>query len=315
MLVPSVARTLRRPIVWIGVGIMSIALPLLGLRALLPVLNDDFHARITDTQKAPGVGRPVADPTEGLRVRLVLHRLIGEENAVEASVQLFASGLAGKAVIGGSTKFAVEVSDGSSMEPFGLRHESTLSAASHTPRKYVWTESVASESERFTLPSYPSVGGFPFDTVNVRPVISVFRDGEPTSDFHSEIQKRFPGRLMTLSGTAIAEVELARSVSEQFMVLGSSAMFLLFSVLLIIVLYRRPHGIRSLEEFLAVGGYVLAVVGFRDLIGLSRTSGISALEMIVVGCPMAGLCVTILHSMWRTKPTSPAPPASEGGTT
>jgi hypothetical protein len=268
----------------------------LAMLGFLVVMNADFYGRLIQTGTARGVGDPRS--SEVPVARLVLHRLLPDEDAVEASLQLFAdSGEVADAIRAGKTRVTAVVRDGSSYQPFGIRHEVTLDAS--TAKTEAGALSVGVESERFTLPVLPSVSGYPFDALQIHPFISVAQNGMSTDRFRLEIQKAIPGRLMQLSDDKGVEIRLTRSPSEKAIVVTGSVVFLLLSGLLVFSLFHSERGLTTLEELVAVGGYLLAAAGFREILGVSRAAGTSALEVAVIGVPLLALTVGVAFSFVR----------------
>jgi hypothetical protein len=135
--------------------------------------------------------------------------------------------------------------------------------------------------------------------VTIRPLIELWTNGEYTSNFHLEIQKALRGRLLGLSDDTITTIRLTRTPTEKALVLTGSVVFLFLAGLLAFALFHARHGLTTLEELLAVGGYLVAAAGFRELLGVSRASGASALEVAVIGIPLLALALGIAVSFIR----------------
>ncbi|MBV6505259.1 MAG: hypothetical protein ILNGONEN_00817 [Syntrophorhabdaceae bacterium] len=270
----------------------------LGLTLFFIVMNADLYGRLTETQTASGVGNPNASSNEAPTVRLVLHKLPADENAVEASLLLeVPGGTLTKLIREGKARVTAYIRDGSNFQPYAIQYAVTLDSTT------VYTETgvypLAVQSERFLLPAFPNLGGFPFDDLVVRPIIHVWRDEYYTRQFRFEVQKALPGRLMHLSDDNITMIRLTRSPTEKALVITSSVVFLFLSSILAYGLFTSPRGLTHLEELLAVGGYLIAAAGFRDLLGLSRTAGTSALEIAIIGVPLLTLAFGIAVSFIR----------------
>ncbi|HEX2835239.1 MAG TPA: hypothetical protein VHW00_19655 [Thermoanaerobaculia bacterium] len=261
------------------------------------VVNSDVRGRLIETIP---VGAKTEEP---IIVRVVLHRLLADENAVEVSVVLLVRDDLVYAVKEGRTKLTVIARDRSSYSPWGVAHAVTLDHTAAGLRAGVGEIGV--ESERFTLPALPSVSGFPFDDVQVNPDVMVFRDDVWTDDVRLEIQKSIPGRLMEISGDRNFDVRLSRTPTEQFVVIGASIVFLFLSAVLGYAMFRAPHGLRTVDELLGVGGYVIAAAGFREILGLSRVSGMTALEVAVIGIPLLVLTFGVAVSFFRARRVAP----------
>jgi len=142
----------------------------------------------------------------------------------------------------------------------------------------------------------PSVYGFPFDDLSIRPIFEVSRDGTYTDHYRLEVQKALPGRLMEVSNETIPVIRLTRSPTEKAIVLVSAVVFLFLSGILVYGLFAARRGLTTLEELLAVGGYMVAAAGFRELLGVSRAAGTSALEIAVIGIPLLLLAIAVGRS-------------------
>jgi hypothetical protein len=260
-------------------------------------MNADLYGRLIETQVAKGVGNPNGSREEPT-VRLVLHRLPSDENVIEASVVVITEG--GNLVNlirEGKTSIKAIVRDGTSYQPFGIQSDVILDSTSAKAEPGVG--SIAVQSERFFLPALPSTAGFPFDDLDIRPIVDVMRDGNYTNKYQLQIQKALPGRLMEVSGDNIPTIRLARSTTEKSIVVGSSVIFLFLSAILVYGLFAAQRGLTTLEELLAVGGYLIAAAGFRELLGVSRAAGTSALEVAVIGLPLLLLAIGVAVSFIR----------------
>lgn len=262
------------------------------------VMNADLYGRLIETQIARGVGTPDASSIEVPTARLVLHKLPADENAVEASLLLFIDGGAlVDQVREGKARLTAVVHDGSSFQPYGVRHHVILDSS--TANAEPGDNAMAVQSERFLLPALPSLGGFPFDNLDIRPIVDVSINDGYTRYFRLEIQKALPGRLMQLSDDNITTIQLTRSPTEKAIVVTSSLVFLFLSGILVYGLFAAPRGLTTLEELVAVGGYLIAAAGFRELLGISRTAGTSALEITVIGVPLLLLALGVAVSFIR----------------
>lgn len=292
----------RRKLKWLVVAFCVIAVPLGLMFAFALIANEDLYGRAIDTQTAVGVGRGKT-VRSGPTVRLILHKLLADENAIEASLMIIGEdGDLPRLISEGKTKITAELRDGSSLQPYGILSDVTLDHVSAKVQPGV--NSFAVQSQRFLLPAMSSVSGFPYDDLKVRPIVDVRRDEFYTGEFKLEIQKAMPGRVMELSDKNIVDINLTRSPTEKVIVLASSGVFIFLSVILVIVLFDRSRGLSSLEELLAVGGYLVAAAGFREVLGVSRMAGASALEMIVIGVPLAFLSVAVGISFMRGRLSS-----------
>lgn len=260
------------------------------------VMNADLYGRSIETQVARGVG--TVEASEAMpTVRLVLHRLPADENAVECSILIDAGSDLTKLIRNGKSGVTATIRDGSSFHPYGIGHSVTLDGTTASLRAGVFVSAV--ESERFFLPAFPSVGGFPFDDLKIRPIVDVVKDDGYTGHFRLEVQKSLPSRLLDVSEENIPTITLTRSPTEKAIVVTSALVFLFLSSILAFGLYAARRGLTTLEELLAVGGYLVAAAGFRELLGVSRSSGTSALEVAIIGIPMLLLASGVAVSFVR----------------
>jgi len=269
------------------------------------VLNADLYGRLRETQS---IG--FSDPQQP-SVLLVVHRLLPEENAVEASIILAVQRgtPVADSVEAGKFKLRVSVYDASGFLPFTPLSVATLDSSGW--RMNTGTQAVT--SPRFAIPVSPSINGFPFDDLRLETGIVVESADGLALRYNASVQRAVPGRLLHASGTWMQPVVvLTRSPTEKALVLASSAVFLLLSAILAIHLVKRTERTTALEEVLALAGFLLATAGFRDLVGVSRASGTSALEVLVFGVPLLLVTGGMLYSMLRkeraSRPlTSPSP--------
>lgn len=232
-----------------GLSVIIIALYVFGLIAFAFVANSDLYGRLTETKTALGVGMPGREGQSMPTVRLVLHRLIEGENAVEASVIIFAADEPSDLVKDGQKEYTAEVRDGTSYQPYGLSSRVVLSKES--AEAHAGQNSIATQSERFTLPALASVSGFPFDDLWTRPIVDFYENGLYTNKFEFEVQRALPGRLMRLSNGTIVDVYLTRSPTEKALVIATSIVFLFLSAVLAFVLFSTSSGLKTVDELLA----------------------------------------------------------------
>jgi hypothetical protein len=302
------AKTGMRSMVRIaGLSGLIIALYVIGLIAFAFVENSDLYGRLTETQTAVGVGAPGREGQAIPTVRLVLHRLVEGENAVDVSVIIFAADEACDLVKDGQKEYTAEVRDGTSYQPYGLSSRVVLSKQS--AEAHPGQNSIATQSGRFTLPALASVSGFPFDDLWIRPIVDFYENGFYTNKFNLEIQRALPGRLMRLSPENIVDIYLTRSPTEKTLVIATSIVFLFLSAVLAFILFSNSSGLKTIDELLGVGGYLVAAAGFREVLGISRAAGTSALEIGVIGVPVLVLSFCVAVSFFRGRG---APPQSSG---
>ena len=144
--------------------------------------------------------------------------------------------------------------------------------------------------------------GFPFDDLVINAAVFLEEGGKEEGrkdlPFRLKVQKALPGRMLDISGNGVpVHILLARSPTEKGFVVGTSVLFMLLSMLLIVELGRDR--LRGLDRLLAVAGYILGAAGFPDLIGVSRVAGLSALECLVFGLPLALLGISVAFQTLR----------------
>lgn len=273
----------------------------LAMLSMLPILNSDLYGRLTETKLAAGVNKSAPNLGELPTVRLILHKLPTDENAVEASMVFIVEDKLREAITNGQAKVSVTLTDGSSVEPYGLLRRMEIDAS--TLKANAGMTQTAVQSERFSIPSYPTVDGYPFDDVMIRPIIWVQVNAPFDFRFNNyyklEIEKALPGRIMELNDENIVTVTLTRSVTEKALVITSSIIFIILTVFLSFGLFTSKEGLSTVEEIVAVGGYLIAAAGFRDLLGVTRVAGTSALEITIIGFPLVLVTIGVSVSFFR----------------
>jgi hypothetical protein len=156
------------------------------------------------------------------------------------------------------------------------------------------------ETERFLIPIAPSLNGFPFDDIQIRPMIDLYVNGV-YSKLNFAIQKRIPGRIFSFSKNDKEVVSLTRTSTEKYLVMIGSVIFLLLTVILTYGLVTAKKGLSTVEELIAVAGYILATAGFKEIVGISRNNGTSALEIVVILIPLLSLFLGLIYSLYKAK--------------
>lgn len=296
-------RRFPRRLAAFGLVALSIGAGLLVMFASVAVINYDLYGRLTETNAVKTPVDPLASGESAPTLRVILHRILPDENGVEASLVIILDGHdeLTERVRAGKEHLTASVRDGYAVDSMGLAHYLTLDSTAAYPQFVP----MAVRSERFVLPSLPSLNGFPFDDISVRPYLEVRQSDGSSIRFRTEIEKALPGRILSTGVTGgIADATLTRSPTEKIIVLLGSIVFLSISTVVTIGLFRVR--LSTLEEIVAVAGYLLAAAGVRDLLGISRASGTSALEVIVVGLPLVLLGLGIGISVIRGR-LPPAP--------
>jgi hypothetical protein len=284
---------------WIWIPLAALGVWALFLLAAVTVLNADLYGRLTETQSL-GIGNPSVQkqPTGTPTVRLVLHRVLQDENAVDASIVFIAEG----SVVADRYWRDVDglvagVHDSSNIQPFFFTSPIKITFSPKSPGD----KGVALRSERFQLPFFPSGLGFPFDDIKIL-VMPYLRDSKGYAyPFKFEVQKALPGRLLTASGNPLtATIHLSRSPTEKTLVLLGGFVFLFLSGSVVFVFLRSTHGFKHWQELLAFAGYLVGAAGFREMLGVSRAAGVSTFEVVVFGIPLVGLTVGMTVALVRS---------------
>jgi hypothetical protein len=274
------------------------------------ILNSELYGRLTETY-APTA--PFSKADDDPLIRLVLYRVIPDENAVEASLLLIvdAESKLGEDIKGSGSSVKAIVEDGSSSHLYAMTAETTVMDASTFRHGFA---SAIVRSDRFFLPIYPSMGSYPFDDLRMRPMFRMQVDQSSILAFKVEVQKAFPGRLLSVEGdSGITLVSLARTPPEKAFIVTASAIFFLLSLTVTIGLFASRRGLTSFEQLIAVAGYLLAAAGFRDLLGVSRVAGTTILEIVILGIPLVLLSFGVAISMYRGRRSSSDEASTESG--
>lgn len=263
----------------------------------LEVLNADMFERLSESKN---FGRSFGSEDIKLKapvLRLVIHRLLPDENAAEASMVLTADySLLDDLKKKKEPKLVGVVYDGSGYQPFSLLNTVILE-----PRfSRLGFSQVSVESERFKLSALPSVSGFPFDDVDIEAIAEVVDTDGFQFPHEFEVQKALPGRILKASlVSGRGSILLTRSWTEKSLILTSSAIFVLVCLLVAARLFSARTSLRGIEEILAIAGFVIAAGGFRSLLNFPATAGTTALEVAVLGVPLVALALGFAISTLR----------------
>jgi hypothetical protein len=290
-------KKISRSAVIVASSVMALgAVIVLGI-LIVSVLNYDLYGRSDELKTVYGwPDFPRGPNTPEITVRIVIHRLLEDENSAELSaiVEMDPSELTKLAKQHDET-LTILVRDGSSMQPFDLGASIIIPV---DPVKY---RSKSIESERFRLPILPSIGGFPFDDVSLYIPVYVHGSNGLDYDFHLEIQKAFPGRLLEtgLNRGETPRVVLSRSPLQKTLVMATSVIFLLVCVVVATKLFSKSTNFSGLEQILAVAAFLVACGEFRNFLDVPKT-GTSALEIAIFVIPMSvlalGFALTTIRS-------------------
>jgi len=243
-------------------------------------VNGDLYGRMIEVKSVNKINREL--PT----VRLVLHKILVEENTIEASLIVYGN----KRLF--NNEFHVDIHDAYGTNPYGVynsvsNRDSILFSSDGTVQR-------AYKSKRFTIPIVNSVYGFPSDEILIRPIVYYMINGY-ANDFNFEVQKFISGRnLRIIKEENNVCIELVRTNIEVLFVYLSSIIFFIVSIYVGIGVASKKESMRKSEGVIVVAGYLLSIAGFREIIGLSRITGVSALEMAVIGFPLLFLFFVIL---------------------
>ena len=255
---------------------------------IIGLLEFDFYGRYTERKLLKK-----GDKTSP-SILIVLHRLVPDENGVDASMILLVSDAATmKAIKTGATGLAATVTDGSHSDP-ALRERITLD-------REVVTRSgeFVVESKHFLLPTEPSLGLYPYDVVSARPTVTLVRleDGAPLG-FSLHAQKALPSRVLDIEG---ASIMLRRPRIQKYFILIMGVIFWCLAAVVAYELFSASGGLTSFQETLAVAGFLVTIVGFRDLLGFSRLPATGASEVLVIGVPILLVTTGIVMSQIRKR--------------
>lgn len=291
-----------------GIGMSGIVLLML---AAVGALNSELSGRLTETQTVALWPSAVGtDPT----VRLVIHRIIPDENAVEASLILvidLGSEL-GQEIKNQGVAARAKVEDGSSQHLFAVTAETQQVDSTSFELGSAWA---VARSGRFLMPTYSSMGTYPYDDVRLRPMLMVRSSRDGLLRARLEVQKALPGRLLAVTEEAgAATVTLTRAPTEKAFVLTASLVFVLISLAVTVGIFFSHKTASSFEQLVAVASYLLAAAGFRELLGVSKVPGTTILEILILGVPLALLSLGVGVSLYRHYRQTARPPlAADGG--
>jgi hypothetical protein len=272
-------------------ALLLIIILIASLWGFITVTNSDLYGRLTETVSIAENSYPNR-PT----VRLVLHKLLTDENAFESSLILYQDQ---NETLNKNRRIVLSATlrDGYLNNPYGIKSIVTLDSTSLDTEPGSFP--IASESDRFFLPFSPSINGYPFDDIEVHPLIYLYSNDQPVLDFNFEVQKAFPGRLIKLTDKGQLIFTLTRTPTEKALVIVSSIIFILITSMIVYSLFSSKKTLSTLEELVTLASYLIAVVGFREILGLSRYAGMTALEIAVIGIPLLSLFIGLIVSYFR----------------
>ncbi len=270
-------------------------LALIGL-IFVPLANSDFFDRSDDkkilyseSENAP------------LKIEIIIHRALPDENAVEASV--------GAVIDYDSLPPALKEKEGcvtigvsDNFSDFYANYSGVLklNCVQHGELRNTLMTVVSGESALFKLRAVPSVDGYPFDSLMVLPRISIdTADGNVPAAVYL-VEKRFSGRSLSVKGRPYNwEVDLNRSFVEKATVVGISLTFVVLMLLVTVRLFWSRDALTGSQELIAVAGFAIAVSSIHDVLGFSRLVGTSSFEIFTLVLPLVFLAAGIIFSAVR----------------
>jgi hypothetical protein len=279
---------------YIFVYLLILLLFIFGIFASVGVLNSDLYGRLTETEPYQIFNSTKRQNDSLPSVIFILHKYLDDENAVEVSLivsyerhNIFSN------FHSDHLEILIRVIDGYNYSPSGFNGTFTFSDSVNR-KSYGYFYS-GYESERFILPISPSLYGFPFDNIKVRPLIDLYVN-ENNSAFNFSVQKRLPGRVFNFDQKEKEVIDLTRTSTEKCLVVISSLLFLLLTSILTYSLFKHKTGLNTVEELIAVAGYILATAGFREIVGVTRSYGTSTLEILVILIPLFSVTLGLIFS-------------------
>lgn len=266
------------------------------------VLNSDLYGRLIETQPFH-LNNSEKEQTKSLpNITLILHRYVGEENSIEASLAInYNKQIIFDHFITDDLQLMIRLHDGYGYIPTGLNYSFYFTdSIKRNTFGYIYS---GFETNRFLIPIAPSLNGFPYDDIQIRPMIDLYVNGE-YSKLNFAIQKRIPGRILSFNNKDKEIILLTRTSTEKYLVIISSIIFLLLTVLLTYGLITSQKGLNTVEELVTVAGYILATAGFKEILGINRHNGTSALEIFVILIPLISVSIGLIYSVIKAKRTN-----------
>lgn len=266
------------------------------------VLNSDLYGRLIETEPFH-LGNTEKEQIKSLpTITLVLHKYFGEENSIEASLAInYDRQDVFQRFKTDTLQLMIRLIDGNAYTPIGVANSFNFTdSIKRNTYGYLFS---GFETDRFFIPIAPSLKGFPFDDIKIRPMIDLYVNGM-YSKLNFAIQKRIPGRILSVSEKDKEVVLLTRTSTEKYLVMISSVIFLLLTLILTYGLVTTKKGLNTVEELVAVAGYILATAGFKEIVGISRSNGTSALEIVVILIPLLSVFLGLIYSLYKAKRTT-----------
>lgn len=281
-----IGETVALSVAWfLGTSILLAAVA----AAFIFLANEEYSGRGSQTVV-------IYDPRseKGPVVNLIIHEILPEEGAVEASVSLTFPATTPPRQPDKAECFILVVGDRSPeqvMMPKKHSFPCTADPAIGIP---------GGQTDRFKLPAYQSVQLFPFDTIVIWPYLNLISLQNDFAEPKYVITKFPPGRTISLKGDWLNwDIYFERSNNEKISILVSAFLFVSLTILLSWRIIMADSRLSAVQDLVAIASYMIAAVGFRELIGLDRTSGTSAFEIGVFILPLVLLTSGIFFSHIR----------------
>lgn len=282
--------------------ILVLTLIFFGMIISVNVLNSDLYGRLIETETFE-LGNTEKEQAKSLpTITLILYKYVGEENSIEASLAInYDRQNVFQRFKTDTLQLMVRFIDGYAYLPTGVAN--TFNFTDSIKRETYDYFFSGFETDRFFIPIAPSLNGFPFDDIQIRPMIDLYVNGI-YSKLNFAIQKRIPGRILSTSEKYKEVVLITRTSTEKYLVMISSLIFLLLTIILTYGLVTTKKGLNTVEELVAVAGYILATAGFKEIVGVGRSNGTSALEIVVILIPLLSVFTGLIYSLYKAKRTT-----------
>jgi hypothetical protein len=278
---------------WVVGTVLGLAAVMLVAVVAVSIWNADFHTR---SPQSVVLGAEKGSDRSDLKVKLLVHRLLVEENTVEVS--LLVQGRYGslpKEVVQETPCLTLEYFDGS--EPDTVPQTLDITCKRFEVPGKSFGDVMSAETPRFALSALPSVGAYPFDDWVFTPVVSLLARANWGAPAVYSVERRLPGKDLQVTGQDNNwQIHLRRPFTERALVLTVGIAFLVLTLVVAARLFARDGSSSGTQDLLALAGFVIAIASLRDMLGVSRTTGVSIWEIGVIGIPMLALCVGMIYS-------------------
>lgn len=295
---------LRRWGKWVGLG-AAIVLAITVLIAIALFVTVTLSNRELDERSVVTVKASKGNWEKGFDVNLVVHKFDTEQNELEVSYVVQAPN-------------QLNLENPAPPQQDCLRLDVTDRSVNNIVAPKVYEFSCVAkagnsyaygETPRISIPAYQSVAMFPFDDIIAFPAARLdSRYIERQSDVTYAITKVFPGRVLELHGDSLNwELRFVRSFNEKAAILTGAALFFVIAALFAAGIWRqRANGCVRPENLLAIAGYIVSAVGFREFFHVSKLPSTSLFELVVFLAPLAFLCLLVLITILVPKPEAVA---------